>query len=190
MFLRYGLVIAVAFAMSTTGCVYRLQVPNLPVPFSATGQGTHREGFVVRVVPADGDPWVGNFQGGGGPLTTALRHPNGRSLVVVAAGQGYVVDASTRALEDKFGADLVSALEVQEPRTVVLVGLTDLKVIQGDGRWNTPRLSCDGFDNVHAEGQRIHGEAWEPGDDVYFPFTLDLVSRAVTGGSYPSGERG
>jgi hypothetical protein len=160
-----------------------------PVPFSATGQGTHQEGFVVRVVPADAAPWVGNFQGGWGPLTTALRHPNGRSVVVVAAGQAYVVDARTKSSEDTFGADLVSVLEIQEPPTLVFVGLTDLKVIQASGRWDTPRLSWDGFDKVRADGPLIVGEAWEPGDEVYFPFTVDLFSRAVSGGSYPSGGR-
>jgi hypothetical protein len=160
----------------------------LPVPFTATGQGTHREGFVVRLVPDDGPPWVGNFQGGWGPLTRALRHPNGRSLVVIAAGQAYVIDAHTKAMEDEFGADLHSIIEIQEPPSLVFVGLTDLKVLQAAGRWNTRRLSWDGFDKVRAEGSRIVGEAWEPGDEVYFPFTVDLNTRAVTGGSYPSGE--
>jgi len=38
----------------------------------------------------------------------------------------------------------------------------------------------------HTEGS-CTGNAWEPGDDVYFPFVVDLVSRVATGGTYPSG---
>jgi hypothetical protein len=157
----------------------------LPLQFSATGQGTHQEGFVVRVLPAGGAPWVGNFQGGWGSLTTVLRHPNGSSLVVVAAGQAYVVNAKSRGLEDQFGGDLVSALEAAEPRVIVIVGLTDLKILDVTGRWDTPRLSWDGFDKVRVEGSAVLGDAWEPGDEIYFPFRVDLRTREVSGGSFP-----
>jgi hypothetical protein len=104
---------------------------------------------------------------------------------VVAAGQAYVVHAGTAGLEDTFGADIGAVLETQVPRALVLVGSTDLKIIEAGGRWNTPRLSWDGFDGVHVEGSRILGEAWEPGDDVFQPFVVDLLSRRVEGGSYP-----
>jgi len=158
----------------------------MAIPFSASGHGTHREGFVIRVVPSNGRSWVGNFQPGYGPLTTALRHPNDRSLVVVAAGQAYIVDPETAVLDDSFGADLVSVLESQVPHTLVLVGFTRLKVLTATGLWTTPRLSWDGFADVRVDGSTVLGNAWEPGDDVFLPFTVDLVSRAVTGGSYPS----
>ena len=32
-----------------------------PEQFSATGLGTHSEGFVVRFVPDHGEAWIGNF---------------------------------------------------------------------------------------------------------------------------------
>src|SRR4051794_19170072 len=91
-------------------------LPGLPAygpsaePFTATGQGAHREGFVVRFTSPDGGSWVGNFQRGLSRYDDLQAHPDGRNVLVVAGGQGYVVDPADRARRDYFGAQIDTAL--------------------------------------------------------------------------------
>jgi hypothetical protein len=54
--------------------------------FSATGQGKHREGFVVRFESNSAKNWVGNFQPGLGGCSRVFEHPNGTDLIVIASG--------------------------------------------------------------------------------------------------------
>jgi hypothetical protein len=79
---------------------------DLPQQFSATGLGMHREGYVVQFRPETLDEWVGNFQRGLGSLEGVYEHPDPSLLVVVAGGQGYVLDLGTRSLKQTFGGML------------------------------------------------------------------------------------
>jgi hypothetical protein len=76
-----------------------------PEQFSATGRGTHRGGFVVEFNPKTSSSWVGNFQRG---LTNsdAVLLPNGHSAIVIAGGQGYLIDPKDRRLVGLFGTQL------------------------------------------------------------------------------------
>src|SRR5437879_2745089 len=56
-----------------------------PEQFSSTGQGMHREGFVVEFSPEGKPPWVGNFQPGMTGYSAVLQHLDGTSLIVIAA---------------------------------------------------------------------------------------------------------
>jgi len=73
-----------------------------PEQFSATGRGTHREGFVVKFVPARGASWIGNFQPGLTSLHGVYRHPNRHHLLVVSGGQGGNT-ATTNAFPSPYG---------------------------------------------------------------------------------------
>jgi len=87
---------------STTGLFEVLPglsgVGPYPEQFSATGKGTHREGFVVRFHPHLSESWVGNFQSVLHGFTGVLLHPDGRTVIVVSGGQAYHVDPETRKL--------------------------------------------------------------------------------------------
>src|SRR3954464_10069656 len=77
-------------------------------PFTATGQGAHREGFVVRFTDDNGDQWVGNFQPGLGGIDAVLDHPDGYRAIVVASGQGYIVDPNDRSSRGYLGGQIES----------------------------------------------------------------------------------
>jgi hypothetical protein len=72
-------------------------VGAMPEQFSATGQGKHREGYVVEFTTARGERWVGNFQPGMTSYCAVLPEPGTSCLIVIAAGQGYVIDPESRA---------------------------------------------------------------------------------------------
>ena len=166
-------------------------LPALPiygphaVAFTETGKGTHREGLVVRVWNSHGTDWVGNFQPGLGGLSAVFPHPNGRELIVVARGQGYVVDPDDQTKRDYLDSDIDAALELEELGILVLGNGLWLEAIGPRGRlWKADRLSWDGMRNIELRGQEIHGEAWSPIEDSWMPFTVDVATGRSTGGSY------
>ena len=70
----------------------------MAVPFSATGQGTHREGLVVRFSPVTGT-WVGNFQRGLTSLDDVCAHPDGRHVVYAGRASGRSTELFVADLE-------------------------------------------------------------------------------------------
>ncbi|HKQ49964.1 MAG TPA: hypothetical protein VJZ71_17955 [Phycisphaerae bacterium] len=171
-------------------------LPGLPPygplaqPFSASGQGTQCEGFVVRFFPIEGDPWVGNFQPGLTSFRTAEAHPDGRRVIVISGGQGYVVDPNDRKAVDYLEAWYVYAVRVGE--LLILATPVDLEAIGPEGRrWKTPEISVDGLVElkVKADHQAITGLAYSPvvdidADDDWVEFEVEIQSGAVKGGAF------
>ena len=94
-----------------------------PRQFSVTGTGTFREGFVVEFNPPDDDSWVGNFQPGISSLYRVLEEPAEEAILVVAGGQGYVVNERTGALIFEYGGDIDF---VERPAGIGMTILGDL----------------------------------------------------------------
>jgi hypothetical protein len=148
-----------------------------PEQFSRHG-GTHREGFVVRVVPEFGEPWTGNFQGDGYAQRSAVfHHPDGRHLIVVARGVAYVVDPATRRLSDTFSCQLEEAIET-DARVVLATGCEIIEV-SPVGRWTSPQVSLDGIKDLRLDGDRVHASGWLAGDEPLRPIEIDLATHEV-----------
>jgi hypothetical protein len=128
---------------------------------------------------------VGNFQRGLSSFEDVLQHPNGRELLVIAGGQGYIVDPNDRAKREYFGADIEIALQVPELSNVVFGNGLWFESVGPDGwQWQSGRISWDGMRELRRDGLRLFGEAWSPLEDRWLPFELDLRSGRFTGGSY------
>lgn len=156
-----------------------------PVQFSETGQGTHREGFVLEFYPERKPSWVGNFQPGVTTYNAVLPNSDGKSFIVIAGGQAYVVDPSERRLLGTFGGDLNAVLPDPDLGVFVISNGIWLEAWEHTGRrWQTRRISWDGMCNLRIEGDTVKGEAWSPIDDRYYPFAVNLRTGAVEGGSY------
>lgn len=156
-----------------------------PEQFSASGHGTHREGFVLEFCPEGKPSWIGNFQPGGTGYSAVIPHPDGTSLIVIAGGQAYVIHPAERRLVTTFGGDLDVALAVPALSMLVFGNGIRLEAWDGSGlRWQTRRIAWDGMHAVRIEDEQIKGEAWSPLDDCEYPFSVDLTTGAVEGGSY------
>jgi hypothetical protein len=160
----------------------------LPVQFSVNGQGTHREGLVVRFNTAAA--WVGNFQPGIGQYSGVVAAPGASSVIVVAAGQAYVVDPERRELARTFGGDIEVVLDLEQIGLVVFSNGLWFEAADAHGlRWQTRRISWDGMRHVEVmNGERIEGEAWSPIDDAWHGFTVTLANGDASGGSYTGPE--
>lgn len=154
-------------------------------PFSATGQGLHREGFVVEFLDGRGGWWTGNFQRGQTKLDVVAECPKGTSLVVIAGGQAYVIHPDVRRCLRTFGGQFEGIFKV--PGRLVMSNGLWLEATDGEQLlWRSRRISWDGMMSLRVEGEVALGEAYDPMTDEWTSFRVDLEKGEVTGGSYPS----
>lgn len=156
----------------------------MPEPFSATGQGLHREGLVVELTPPDGLSWIGNFQRGLTTLDVVLASRRDTNVTVIAGGLAYVVEPVSRSCIRTFGGQIEHAFDLGDC-TVFSNGLW-LEATDGERLlWRTQRLSWDGMMEVRVDGERIVGNAYDPLTDAWTPFSIDVATGEASGGSYP-----
>jgi hypothetical protein len=165
-------------------------LPGLPAygqkaeAFSTTGQGKHREGFVVRLGADAKNEWVGNFQPGLGGWSGVFEHPNGTELIVIASGQGYIVDPNSRKCSITFGGQIESAFKIPDRKMIIFGNGLWFEAFDASGPvWRSDRISWDGMRNLTIDGLTLAGEAYDISDN-WVPFELDIASGNFTGGSY------
>ena len=148
--------------------------------------GPHVEGLVIEFYPASGEKWVGNFhEGGVGGTTEVIEHPNGKCIIVVAAGDAYIVDPETRSLVSELGGGpIMNIVQVPDLELVLLVDPFRLTAIGPEGvRWRTRDVAVDGIRSTQVTGTTLSGEA-NAIDDSWQSFTVDLKDGRVGGGAY------
>ena len=157
-----------------------------PAQFSATGKGTHREGFVVKFSPGSDECWVvGNFQPGITTFFTVLIHPNQGFLIVVAGGEGFVIDPKTRELVDQVGGGIEGSLMVSEAGLLLLYDSTTVRAIGTNGElWRTRRVSWDGIWDLQYGGGIVTGVSYDAIAELEVTFQINVSSGLVTGGGY------
>ncbi|HVJ92355.1 MAG TPA: hypothetical protein VM580_21290 [Labilithrix sp.] len=156
----------------------------MPAQFSVTGQGMHREGFVVEFTPPGAPSWIGNFQRGMTSLDVLIASRGNTTVTVIAGGQAYVVEPAARSCVRAFGGQIEHAFALAD-RTVFSNGLW-LEATDGERLlWRTRRLSWDGMMDVRVDGERIVGNAYDPMNDEWTPFSVEVANGEAVGGSYP-----
>jgi len=160
-------------------------VGPLPEQFSATGRGTHSEGFVIRFHPRSSAGWVGNFVPGHAGYRQAVLHPDGRTVVVVSGGMAYHVDPESRRLLRHFGGIITDSVLDATRRLLIFSDATCLWAFDSSGeRWQTKRLSWDGTRDLRIVGEAVVGEAYDPMRDKWLSFSVSVETGKVAGGSY------
>lgn len=156
------------------------------VQFSATGRGTHREGIVVEFTLEGRESWTGNFQPGIKDFSMVLVHPSGLSALVIACGEGYLVDPQSHILIDLIGGGfLENALPLPDLDLLILHDGVSLMAIDPTGiRWRSRRVSWDGIWDLQLRDGLIEGLSFDVFTDSDVPFRLDLTTGTVTGGAY------
>jgi hypothetical protein len=139
------------------------------------GQGTHREGFVVRFHTRTTESWVGNFQGGFGSFDGVFLHPDNRTVIVVSRGQAYHLNPWSRALLRHFGGCITTAIQDTSQNLLVFADWTGLWAFDAKGqRWVSERVSIDGIRNLKVGPDSVVGEAFDPSGEKWYPFSVSL----------------
>ena len=143
-----------------------------------------REGTVVEFKTETGT-WVANFRPGFGGLQFACLLPNRVNAIVIAKGDLWIIDLSTRTAVRKLPA-IDGMWEAQNPEGWVVSrqGIALARFGPHGLMWHTRRLSWDGFDQVEIDQGELRGLAWSPLDDKWYPFNVELGTGKSAGGSY------
>ena len=153
--------------------------------FSDTGLGKHREGFIVEFFPGENRSWVGNFHRGLNRYDQVLPHFDNRHLVIVSGGSAYIVDPNSKSVAETFGATIEYCLAVEEVDVLVFGNGVWFEFVSSDGhRAQTERISWDGMRNISLNGLTLHGESYDPMQDKWIGFEVDIIEGTVKGGSY------
>lgn len=158
----------------------------IPLQFSSTGQGTHREGFVVEFLPGTKESWIGNFQPGLSSYNCVITHPDGQRVIVISGGDVYVVEPSTKKVEEMFGGTVEFAAFASAIKALVFGNGLWFEIVYVNGsRATTRRISWDGMARIEIVGDQLRGEAYDPMSGSVTPFEVNLLDATHTGGSYP-----
>jgi hypothetical protein len=157
----------------------------LPQQFTFGSHGTHTEGLAVQFYPDRGDPWIGNFQRGGLRFDGVYKHPNGEDALIIAGGEGYIVNPESRDRVSSLNG-WIQSLHVLAGGELLILSLQDLlfEALDLEGcLWRTRRLSYDGFRNVVVTEREIVGEGWSYFDDGWHRFNVDIQTGRSEGGA-------
>lgn len=142
-------------------------------------------GPILRVHPAEGEPWVGVFRKGsyGYPARAPNRligWPDERSLCVVYAGGAVVVRTDQPALNYEIdAAPICDLLVVPDLELVVFADFTDLVAYGRDGLVWRATVASDEARIDRAEGNLLHGGGFYLGRNNA-AFTVDMRTGTVS----------
>lgn len=147
-------------------------------------------GISVKVSPASGEEWVGNFlRGNESPngIDLCCAHPDGKRLIVVSKGTGYVVsvDDPSQWEEVPLRPILGYAFDA-DSRTLAMIDYTRVIGVGKEGYiWKTPSLSWDGLKDVEVRNGFLIGKGWNAATSEFVAFEVSLSDGRHSGGSSP-----
>lgn len=149
-----------------------------------------KDGLIVRVVPVNGQEWVGVFATGdefGTLLNGVFTCPDEDMICVVSGGIGYLVHASTPEWSSEVPvAPITRVLQMPESDILVVASFTDLSAWGRDGlRWRTKRLVWDELRVTAYDNRRLSGIGFDPTQSEPVRFSVDLRTGEHEGGSSP-----
>ena len=153
---------------------------SLPEHFSLYDAGMDGEGFLVRFHSEPSGTWIGSFQCGLSGLSTVRMHPNGKHALVIAGGNGYVIEVETKQAIERFGGMILEVLPIPDGSDLIFAEQVRLERFGPNGVvWRSERLSWDGFRAMRIEEDVVFGESYTPLGDSWTSFTVKLSDGSV-----------
>lgn len=154
----------------------------------AVASGGH-DGLSVRVVPHEGEAWIGTFASGrfGHKTTTGVfATPDPTKLCVVVEGLAYIVDVANP--EEHESAPIVPVIAVRSSakyRLLIFANHTELLAIGVNGiAWRTKRLSWDSLKLAAMTDDTLSGVFWDIQSESEQGFTVNLADGTHAGGAF------
>jgi len=150
--------------------------------------GNFREGIVFEFTTSNGKTWTGNFDPGyrAWAMATGVYPELGETAVfVLADGNAYKINVLSQTLVEMLPGP-IAWMGYHKPLEAMIVA-DDIEVsahTKNGILWKSGRISWDGIEYVSIEGNKLIGEAFDPRDDKLYPFSVDLLTGKVEGGSW------
>lgn len=120
--------------------------------------------------------WLGIFGNGGiTKYSAAIQFPNSTSVLVIAHGEGYVVDNQTKKLRYKTNCDyIVSAIQVPDRDLIFACDFTKLYAFSSEEQiWQSDKIASDSIELGKISGGYVHGKAWQYSQWKSFTVKID-----------------
>jgi hypothetical protein len=168
-----------------------LILPNRQFVYPKQAEDMERGALEVMVRPTETEPFLATFALGFSDPTapTGLWScPDPDWLCAVAGGYAYVVNTSQpNQFEQIEYRPVLLVRALPSHGLLIFAGHHSLLAWGADGNsWQTERLSSEGIEITHINGDRLEGIGWDLIADRDVPFTIDLR----TGARINSGQRG
>lgn len=162
---------------------------DMAIPIVEEGKIFVSEGYVVKFYKDDGSTWIANFPQGLGALSLVKEIPNNNTILVVAGGDGYLMNPNHTKPIREFNYDADQMLERDDGR-LILASCTDIMLLDKNAEveWKTGRISWDGIKDLRLDGNILVGYAYDAcardidDDDAWVKFTIDLETKEIEGG--------
>ena len=163
---------------------------DMAVPIVSDSEVFVSEGYVVKFYKDNGSTWIANFPQGLGSLSFVKSIPNNNSILVVAGGDGYLMNPNHTKPIQEFNYFADTMVERDNGR-LILASLTDIMFLDENAEieWETGRVSWDGIKDLKLEGNILTGYAYDVGmydenndDNAWVKFTIDLETKEIEGG--------
>ena len=147
-----------------------------------------RDGLLLSIRPAAGDPWLGVFaprESSPNGASGAVALPDRRTLAVLSNGTVYRV-----AADDPLRWEELAVGGVREPviaeDLVLLVDHTTVLAYGRDGlAWHSERLVWDDLQALRVDGDVLQLEGFDAAQNETVEFSLDLRSGNSTDAPHP-----
>jgi hypothetical protein len=119
--------------------------------------------------------WFGNFACGWTNEEGVFPHPDGQRLVVIASGFFYEVDPVRPESVPDANLLVTGVWQLSNGDLLLANSGITLKRWGANGeRWDSGRLSTDGFQDIQVEDDRVVGKGWNYATDRWHPFEVDI----------------
>jgi hypothetical protein len=149
-------------------------------------------GVGVEITPhSTAECWIGSFADGSlspRAASGAFSHPCPNKLLVVAKGDGYVVNVNDPREFSRIDRSLpiMGVIPLPDAGVIVLYDFTGMVAIGAGGIvWETPRLSWDGLTIEGVLSGVIRGTGWDSANNCNVHFEVIASSGECKGGASP-----
>jgi hypothetical protein len=139
------------------------------------------DGLNIRVVPYEGEEWIGTFASGRfGPktVTGVFTTPNPNKFCAISEGQAYIVDVTgPKVCESLTIVPIIAVRSSMKHRLLIFANNTEILAIGVNGAaWRTERLSWDSLKLITTTDDTLCGEFWDVQTESEQGFTVDLAN--------------
>lgn len=152
--------------------------------FRGLGIGEWSGGLTVRIEPDEGPAWTAQFEYGFDSVEKVCASPSPNHLLVVARGQGYLVQADSPEQWDYIAVNPILDIQrVPDLQILICLDFQDLVAYGPDGlMWRIEHLGLDDVEITNLFPNEIQGFARHP-TRGRVPFRIDPATGEVEGGS-------
>jgi hypothetical protein len=148
--------------------------------------GGYGNGYPVQFFKKDGSSWVANLPTGNGGCHAIIDYPEKDRIIVIAAGALYVICPEIQEILAIYDWDIQQIFQTDDGKIVAASG-TDIFIFNYEGLLWSQRVSCDGIIDLQLNGNLLSGLSFNTSLEQYVPFTINLGTKMVQGGSCVNG---